>query len=52
MKIVSFNLNCVRLRSHQLAEVIDRHAPEVVGLKYKRDVQVLPFAVDFKRVVA
>lgn len=33
MKIVSFNVNSVRQRLHQLAEVIDRHQPEFIGLQ-------------------
>jgi len=33
MKIVSFNVNSVRQRLHQLAEVIERHAPEFIGLQ-------------------
>jgi exodeoxyribonuclease-3 len=33
MKIVSFNVNSVRQRLHQLAEVIERHDPEFIGLQ-------------------
>jgi len=33
MKIVSFNVNSIRQRLHQLAEVIERHAPEFIGLQ-------------------
>ena len=33
MKIVSFNVNSVRLRLHQLEAVIDKHAPEFIGLQ-------------------
>jgi len=33
MKIVSFNVNSVRMRLHQLARVIDKHAPEFIGLQ-------------------
>ncbi|MFV2030895.1 MAG: exodeoxyribonuclease III [Gammaproteobacteria bacterium] len=33
MKIVSFNVNSVRQRLHQLARVIDKHAPEFIGLQ-------------------
>jgi len=33
MKIVSFNVNSVRMRLQQLARVIDKHAPEFIGLQ-------------------
>jgi len=33
MKIVSFNVNSVRQRLHQLQRVIDKHAPEIIGLQ-------------------
>ena len=33
MKIVSFNVNSVRQRLHQLQSVIDKHAPEFIGLQ-------------------
>jgi exodeoxyribonuclease-3 len=33
MKIVSFNVNSVRLRLHQLAAVIEKHQPEFIGLQ-------------------
>ena len=33
MKIVSFNVNSVRQRLHQLQRVIDKHAPEFIGLQ-------------------
>jgi exodeoxyribonuclease-3 len=33
MKIVSFNVNSVRMRLHQLASVIDKHEPEFIGLQ-------------------
>lgn len=33
MKIVSFNVNSVRSRMHQLAAVIDKHQPEVIALQ-------------------
>ena len=33
MKIVSFNVNSVRTRMHQLAAVIDKHQPEVIALQ-------------------
>jgi len=33
MKIVSFNVNSVRLRLHQLEALVERHDPDVVGLQ-------------------
>lgn len=33
VKIVSFNVNSLRQRLHQLARVIDKHAPEFIGLQ-------------------
>lgn len=33
MKIVSFNVNSVRLRVHQIQKVIDLHDPEFIGLQ-------------------
>lgn len=33
MKIVSFNVNSVRLRLHQIQAVIDKHQPVVIGLQ-------------------
>jgi exodeoxyribonuclease-3 len=33
MKIVSFNINGVRARLHQLAALVESHAPEVIGLQ-------------------
>lgn len=33
MNIVSFNVNSVRLRIHQLRAVIEQHAPDVIGLQ-------------------
>ena len=33
MKIVSFNVNSVRMRLHQLAQLIDTHNPEFIGLQ-------------------
>lgn len=33
MKIVSFNINGVRARPHQLQALVERHAPDVIGLQ-------------------
>jgi exodeoxyribonuclease-3 len=33
MKIVSFNINGIRARLHQLQALIDKHSPDVIGLQ-------------------
>ena len=33
MKLVSFNVNSLRQRLHQLQSVIDKHDPEIIGLQ-------------------
>ncbi|MCP4429592.1 MAG: exodeoxyribonuclease III [Gammaproteobacteria bacterium] len=33
MKIVSFNVNSIRQRLHQLGALVERHAPEFIGLQ-------------------
>jgi exodeoxyribonuclease-3 len=33
MKIVSFNINGLRARPHQLAALIDKHQPDIIGLQ-------------------
>lgn len=33
MKLVSFNVNSVRARLHQLEALVERHAPEIIGLQ-------------------
>jgi len=33
MKIVSFNVNSLRLRFHQLEAVIEKHQPDIIGLQ-------------------
>lgn len=33
MKIISFNVNSIRTRLHQLAAVIDKHQPEIIALQ-------------------
>jgi exodeoxyribonuclease-3 len=45
MKIVSFNVNSIRSRLHQLEAVIDRHQPEVIALQETK-VQDVDFPVD------
>jgi exodeoxyribonuclease-3 len=45
MKIVSFNVNSVRLRLHQLEAVIEKHNPEFIGLQETK-VQDPDFPLD------
>ncbi len=45
MKIVSFNVNSLRQRLHQLQSVIDKHAPEFIGLQETK-VQDHDFPLD------
>ena len=33
MKIVSFNVNSLRLRFHQLEALIEKHQPDIIGLQ-------------------
>ncbi|AZE24486.1 Exodeoxyribonuclease III [Pseudomonas chlororaphis subsp. aureofaciens] len=33
MKIVSFNINGLRARPHQLAALIEKHQPDIIGLQ-------------------
>ena len=33
MKIISFNVNSIRMRLHQLAVVIEKHQPEIIALQ-------------------
>ncbi len=33
MKIVSFNINGLRARLHQLQQLIDSHQPDIIGLQ-------------------
>lgn len=45
MKVVSFNINGLRARPHQLKEVVDRHSPDVIGLQEtKVDDSMFPLA--------
>lgn len=45
MKIVSFNVNSLRQRLHQLQKVVDKHAPEFIGLQETK-VQDHEFPLD------
>ena len=45
MKLVSFNVNSLRQRLHQLQSVIDKHAPEFIGLQETK-VQDHEFPLD------
>lgn len=33
MKIISFNINGIRARLHQLQALIDKHQPDIIGLQ-------------------
>lgn len=33
MKVISFNINGLRARPHQLKEIVEQHAPDVIGLQ-------------------
>lgn len=33
MKIISFNINSIRARIHQLAEIINQYSPDIIGLQ-------------------
>lgn len=45
MKIVSFNVNSVRLRLHQLQALIEKHSPDIIGLQETK-VQDKDFPLD------
>ena len=33
MKVISFNINGIRARLHQLSALIEKHQPDVIGLQ-------------------
>ncbi len=33
MKFISFNINGLRARPHQLAAIVEQHRPDVIGLQ-------------------
>lgn len=56
MKIVSFNINGLRARPHQLQQIVEKHDPDVIGLQETKvddpmfplaDVQALGYHVHF-----
>ncbi|ARU88606.1 exodeoxyribonuclease III [Pseudomonas sp. M30-35] len=56
MKIVSFNINGLRARPHQLAALIEKHQPDVIGLQETKvsdeqfpaaDIQALGYHVHY-----
>ncbi|MDY0213088.1 MAG: exodeoxyribonuclease III [Desulfuromonadaceae bacterium] len=56
MKIVSFNVNGIRARQHQLAELIEVHAPDIIALQETKvddsqfpcaDIEALGYHVRF-----
>ncbi|TYO98707.1 exodeoxyribonuclease III [Geothermobacter ehrlichii] len=48
MKIVSFNVNGIRARLHQLAALVESHAPDIIGLQETK-VQDADFPLDAVR---
>lgn len=45
MKVVSFNINGLRARPHQLKAIVEQHAPDVIGLQEtKVDDSMFPLA--------
>ncbi len=56
MKIVSFNVNSVRMRQHQLQALVETHSPDIIGLQETKvndpdfpvaDMQALGYHVEF-----
>ena len=56
MKFVSFNINGIRARLHQLQALIDAHSPDIIGLQEikvdnekfpKEDVEAMGYHVYF-----
>lgn len=56
MKIVSFNVNSIRLRLHQLQALIERHDPDIIGLQETKatdadfpvaDIEALGYHVEY-----
>jgi len=56
MKVVSFNVNSIRMRMHQLQALVDKHAPDFIGLQETKvrdeefpleEVQALGYHVEF-----
>lgn len=45
MKIVSFNVNSIRSRLHQLEALVERHAPDIIGLQETK-VQDVDFPLE------
>lgn len=44
MKIVSFNVNGIRARLHQLSAVVEKHSPDVIGLQeVKVETDLFPY---------
>ena len=41
MKIISFNVNSIRSRLHQLAAVIDKHQPDIIALQEVENLAIL-----------
>jgi len=45
MKIISFNVNGIRARLHQLATLVEQHAPDIIGLQETK-VQDVDFPLE------
>jgi exodeoxyribonuclease-3 len=43
MKVISFNINGLRARLHQLQALIDKHQPDVIGLQ---EIKVQDLSLD------
>ena len=51
MKVISFNINGLRARLHQLQAIIDKHQPDVIGLKKSKYIMMLSLLKPLKRWV-
>ena len=56
MKAISFNVNSIRTRLHQLQAVVDNHSPDFIGLQETKvndvdfpleDIKALGYDVEF-----
>src|SRR5690606_17290402 len=50
MKVVSFNINGIRARPHQLEEIVTRHSPDIIGLQETK-VEDAQFPIDHIRAL-
>src|SRR5690606_23700009 len=56
MKAISFNINSIRTRLHQLQAIIDKHQPDIIGLQETKvndpdfplaDIQAMGYQVEY-----